>query len=372
ETSNIRRSAESIWLMLNESEAIVVDFTNRPPNVDLEYGMALVSGKPIVALTQRADDIPSNTPNLKYSSPIGPYRSNSALFGLRSKLFLKRHPGRGFRDARRVTARPLLQHRARPLIRQDLRERLVQLRQAVAGDEVLVHLVAALVTQDALFERGLAAVADRGRRDLARGRELVGGDAGREGDLDFVVLLGRALGQVVLFALGEVEHGLGFGADDARAHEQHAAGGAGVAGGGEGVAHHELLRRVVGVLDHEVADRVLVEVERQDRVEVPATRLLVEAGDRAAEVGGELAGAHFAHFAFQRAVVFQRQFRRAIEAARLGRVRGKRDELSPLAGDDEAAAALQVHRQESERDVRMRGIEEQQALRRRVQTLRRG
>jgi len=28
--------------------------------------MALVLGKPIVAITQRAEDIPSNTPNLKY------------------------------------------------------------------------------------------------------------------------------------------------------------------------------------------------------------------------------------------------------------------------------------------------------------------
>lgn len=57
---------EDIWLMLNESEAILVDFTFRRPNVYLEYGMALVLGKPIIAITQSKDDIPSDTPNLKY------------------------------------------------------------------------------------------------------------------------------------------------------------------------------------------------------------------------------------------------------------------------------------------------------------------
>ncbi len=36
---------EDIWLMVNESEAILVDFTLRRPNVYLEYGMALVLGK---------------------------------------------------------------------------------------------------------------------------------------------------------------------------------------------------------------------------------------------------------------------------------------------------------------------------------------
>lgn len=55
-----------IWLMLNESEVAIVDFTNKRPNVYLEYGMALVLGKPIVAITQSKEDIPSDTPNLKY------------------------------------------------------------------------------------------------------------------------------------------------------------------------------------------------------------------------------------------------------------------------------------------------------------------
>ncbi len=57
---------DDIWLMLNESEAILVDFTYKRPNVYLEYGMALVLGKPIIAITQDKEDIPSDTPNLKY------------------------------------------------------------------------------------------------------------------------------------------------------------------------------------------------------------------------------------------------------------------------------------------------------------------
>jgi hypothetical protein len=57
---------EDIWTLLNESAAILVDFTKKRPNVYLEYGMALVLGKPIIAITQSKDDIPSDTPNLKY------------------------------------------------------------------------------------------------------------------------------------------------------------------------------------------------------------------------------------------------------------------------------------------------------------------
>ena len=56
---------EDVWLMLNESEVVVVDFTHKRPNVYLEYGMALVLGKPIVAITQDLADLPSDTPNLK-------------------------------------------------------------------------------------------------------------------------------------------------------------------------------------------------------------------------------------------------------------------------------------------------------------------
>ncbi len=57
---------EDIWILLNESEAVLVDFTKKRPNVYLEYGMALVLGKPIIAVTQDKADLPSDTPNLKY------------------------------------------------------------------------------------------------------------------------------------------------------------------------------------------------------------------------------------------------------------------------------------------------------------------
>lgn len=57
---------DDIWLMLNESDIVLVDFTHKRPNVYLEYGMALVLGKPIVAISQDKEDMPSDTPNLKY------------------------------------------------------------------------------------------------------------------------------------------------------------------------------------------------------------------------------------------------------------------------------------------------------------------
>jgi hypothetical protein len=57
---------EIIWQLLNESEIVLVDFTDKRPNVYLEYGMALVLGKPIIAITQDQADIPSDTLNLKY------------------------------------------------------------------------------------------------------------------------------------------------------------------------------------------------------------------------------------------------------------------------------------------------------------------
>lgn len=57
---------EDIWILINECEAVLVDFTKKRPNVYLEYGMALVLGKPIIAVTQDKADLPSDTPNLKY------------------------------------------------------------------------------------------------------------------------------------------------------------------------------------------------------------------------------------------------------------------------------------------------------------------
>ena len=44
---------------------MLVDFTHKRPNVYLEYGMALVLGKPIVAVSQSLNDIPSDTAHLK-------------------------------------------------------------------------------------------------------------------------------------------------------------------------------------------------------------------------------------------------------------------------------------------------------------------
>jgi hypothetical protein len=57
---------EDIWIQINEAEAVLVDFTHKRPNVYLEYGMALVLGKPIISITQNAEDLPSDTPQLKY------------------------------------------------------------------------------------------------------------------------------------------------------------------------------------------------------------------------------------------------------------------------------------------------------------------
>lgn len=57
---------EDIWLLLNQSEAVIIDFTDKRPNVYLEYGMALVLGKPLVVITQSREDVPSDTPQLKY------------------------------------------------------------------------------------------------------------------------------------------------------------------------------------------------------------------------------------------------------------------------------------------------------------------
>lgn len=54
-----------IWTLMNEAEIVLVDFTEKRPNVYLEYGMALVLGKPIVAITKNLEDRPSDTPQLK-------------------------------------------------------------------------------------------------------------------------------------------------------------------------------------------------------------------------------------------------------------------------------------------------------------------
>lgn len=57
---------EDIWRLLNRARAVIIDFTNQRPNVYLEFGMAIVLGKPIIAITQNQDDCPSDVRNIKY------------------------------------------------------------------------------------------------------------------------------------------------------------------------------------------------------------------------------------------------------------------------------------------------------------------
>jgi predicted nucleotide-binding protein len=45
---------------------VIVDFTAQRPNVYLEFGMAIVLGKPIIAITQKQEDCPSDVRNIKY------------------------------------------------------------------------------------------------------------------------------------------------------------------------------------------------------------------------------------------------------------------------------------------------------------------
>lgn len=71
-----------IWKLLNEAEVVVVDFSGQRPNVFLEFGMTLVLGKPFVAITQSKDDIPSDTPNLKWNL----YTENTSLKDLRDLI----------------------------------------------------------------------------------------------------------------------------------------------------------------------------------------------------------------------------------------------------------------------------------------------
>ncbi|MEM7316303.1 MAG: hypothetical protein AAF497_24485, partial [Planctomycetota bacterium] len=76
---------DDIWKLINESAIILVDFTQKKPNVYLEYGMALVLGKPIVAITQIKEDLPSDTPQLQYL----PYTVETAFSTFREQLVRK-------------------------------------------------------------------------------------------------------------------------------------------------------------------------------------------------------------------------------------------------------------------------------------------
>lgn len=74
-----------IWKLMNEAAVVLVDFTQKKPNVYLEYGMALVLGKPIVAITQIKEDLPSDTPQLQYL----PYTMETAYLTFREQLVRK-------------------------------------------------------------------------------------------------------------------------------------------------------------------------------------------------------------------------------------------------------------------------------------------
>ena len=57
---------KDIWKLMNESELVIVDFSLGRPNVYLEFGMALVLGKPIVVLTQDESELPSDVRGMRY------------------------------------------------------------------------------------------------------------------------------------------------------------------------------------------------------------------------------------------------------------------------------------------------------------------
>jgi hypothetical protein len=57
---------EDIWRLINRARAVIIDFSKSRPNVYLEFGMAIVLGKPIIAITQSGEECPSDVRNIKY------------------------------------------------------------------------------------------------------------------------------------------------------------------------------------------------------------------------------------------------------------------------------------------------------------------
>jgi|GEM_PF-4695867 len=57
---------KDIWQLMNQSELVIVDFTDQRPNVYLEFGMALVLGKPLIVLVQDKKDLPSDVPGIRW------------------------------------------------------------------------------------------------------------------------------------------------------------------------------------------------------------------------------------------------------------------------------------------------------------------
>ncbi|GGM76864.1 hypothetical protein ACFFX1_35780 [Dactylosporangium sucinum] len=55
---------DAVWRTMQQAEFVVVDFSAQSVNVAFEFGWALLLGKRIVILTQRADDIPTDVRGL--------------------------------------------------------------------------------------------------------------------------------------------------------------------------------------------------------------------------------------------------------------------------------------------------------------------
>lgn len=56
---------QDIWTAIVSARLIVVDCTDRNPNVFYEIGLAHTIGKPTILLTQRAEDIPFDLRHLR-------------------------------------------------------------------------------------------------------------------------------------------------------------------------------------------------------------------------------------------------------------------------------------------------------------------
>src|SRR5437016_3756937 len=100
---------------------------------------------------------------------------------------------------------PIPEYCAPPLVRHNLRECLVQLRQTRHRHVERLHAVLAAVAQHLVLELRLARVRQRWRGDLRRRRELVDDQPRRRGDLHLVDLQRRPLGLIAVLALLQID-----------------------------------------------------------------------------------------------------------------------------------------------------------------------
>ncbi len=69
-----------VWRGIQQAEVVIVDFSNRSPNVALEYALSLMIGKRMVYLTQDPDDIPSDVRGrLRYITYSDHYKAMSRM-----------------------------------------------------------------------------------------------------------------------------------------------------------------------------------------------------------------------------------------------------------------------------------------------------